>query len=205
MDIFNFLDIAIIVIVLFCLFRSLFRGFIMEVASLAGVIAGFILANNFYLEAAKKLKASYPGFSYWEQAGWVLIFLLSMVAANLVGLLIKKFAKLTLLSWMDRLLGASFGLLKGLLISAILVAFLTLFLPANSRIFKRSSLLPYIKETTRYLMVLAPKEVRDKLDAKEKGLNKLWRRTVEAAAERAKKEGRKMLKEKDRALKELKR
>ena len=48
----NTLDIVIIVIMVISICYSIYRGFIREIFSLLGIIAGFIAASQFYLVGA---------------------------------------------------------------------------------------------------------------------------------------------------------
>jgi len=60
----NLLDIIILVVMIFLIVRGIFRGFFMEIASLAGVILGILLGLHYYPQATEILKPHLPSFDF---------------------------------------------------------------------------------------------------------------------------------------------
>lgn len=91
---------------------GLFRGFIKELVSLAGLVAAFALARN-YAQAASS------GFSLLEapSAQYALafasIFLGVLLVSALIGWLLNKIIEVTALKVVNHLMGLVFGLVRG--------------------------------------------------------------------------------------------
>jgi membrane protein required for colicin V production len=85
-----------------------------------------------------------------------------MVAATLLGKLLRKTASVVGLGLMDRLLGAAFGLVRGALLGvAILMAF-TAFLPAGQWI-ENSLLAPYFLRAAHAVSFVMPSDLKRRL------------------------------------------
>jgi membrane protein required for colicin V production len=100
---------------------GIFRGFMREVISLAGWIAGIWLAFLF----AVRLSAPLPFAEDWPLARTavvaVLIVVVCVFLAAFVGWLVRELMKVAKLSAADRTLGGVFGLARGMLIVALAV------------------------------------------------------------------------------------
>jgi membrane protein required for colicin V production len=116
----NWLDIVLIVLLFIPTFMGLRKGLIKTALSFAGLIIGIVLAGRFY----DSLSVIF-GFTNNETLANVLAFILILAVVYIVALLLAKLlrtiAKSLLVSWVDNLGGAIFGLLSGfLLLGAIL-------------------------------------------------------------------------------------
>ena len=102
---------------------SLTRGFVREAISLVSWGAAFAVTGKFY----EQLAAVFT-FSNDEMTRIVLavicLFLGTLVAAGLLSKLINSLLSKSGLSAVDRLLGVIFGLLRGILVLAALLAFM---------------------------------------------------------------------------------
>ena len=97
------------------------RGFVEEIMRLIAVIAGFIGAFLFYRQFIPKIAFLKLPPEVAAVASFLIIFLGAVVAIVLLGKLIKKVLRMTMLGWADRLGGACFGLLKAFFIGWIFV------------------------------------------------------------------------------------
>jgi membrane protein required for colicin V production len=123
----NWLDIVIIVTIVIAGVTGLWVGLIRAVLSLAGLVVGIILAGRYYLPLSEKLS-----FIPQETAAKVVAFtiiLLGVMAITLVlAWLLTKIASVTMLGWVNRLGGAVFGLILGIVIwGAILASWVNFF------------------------------------------------------------------------------
>lgn len=120
------LDFLVGGILLFSMLVGLFRGLTKEVVSLAAWVLAFLAAKSLAADVAPLLPASdAPGLQH--AAALVLIFLLVLIAASLIGYLLRKLVDFSGLGVYDRFLGAVFGLSRGLIavVGLALVASLT--------------------------------------------------------------------------------
>ncbi len=117
----NALDWALLAVMGASILLGLLRGFMRELISLAGWIAGIWLAFRF----AAAISASVPIGDEWPLARTaavaVLIVVACVFAAALVGWLVRELIKAARLSAADRTLGGLFGLARGLLIVGLAV------------------------------------------------------------------------------------
>jgi len=140
----NLLDLIIIACMIFLIVRGIFRGFIREVGSLAGVILGIWLASHYQPQMTDFLKPFVPSGKFLPLISFALIFLVILVLCNVIGWLLKKLARKIFLGWADRTLGAALAVLKGVLITYFAIVLLTFFVPSKSNIVADSKLAPII-------------------------------------------------------------
>ena len=156
----NAFDIAIIVIVSFCLIRGLFKGIIGEVSGTVGVVAGFYGAYTYYpfITPYGEKWITNPGIR--NLTAFFLLFCAVLVIVSLVAVLIHKFLKLVFLGWVDRTFGLIFGTAKGILIVSVLFIMMTTFLPKSSHILNRSKFSPYVAKVSKAMTVFVSKNTR---------------------------------------------
>jgi membrane protein required for colicin V production len=128
----NILDIIISGLVAFFLIKGIFRGFFREIASLAGVVFGIVIGNHYHPQMAAYLKAYIPLEQSLPLVSFIILFIAVIIVFYLVGLLLHGLFKRLLIGWFDRALGICFALIKGIIISYLLLVLLTFFVPSTS-------------------------------------------------------------------------
>ena len=118
----NYLDIAILVIIAGFLLKGVFRGLLKEVCSLLGLLVGGFLAFRYQGPLGEVIMDA----SGWpSQLSLVLaflaLFLSSVVFFGLFGYLLSRFVKLVFLGGMNRVAGAIFGIIQGVLLLAVVL------------------------------------------------------------------------------------
>lgn len=164
----NGLDWLIIGILVISVLLAAQQGFFYELFSLGGVVVGYVTAAWGY----QRLAQWYAPFvrSEWiaDAAGFLTIFFAVVVFAGIIARLARWFFKEAGLHWVDRLLGAAFGLIRGILFVAVFLLALTSFAP--DAMIARSSIAPYALVVARAAIWIAPGSVRARFDD---GLQKL--------------------------------
>ncbi len=154
----SILDWVIVLVILLSALQAVAEGFVHEFFSLAGVVIGYLIAAWEYPRVA----AWYARYttSPWtaEIAGFFTIFLAVVLLAGLVGRLARWAVQGIGLRWFDRFLGAIFGCIRGVLISAVVVLALAAFAPQWG--LQRSRIAPFVLVTSRSLIWAAPAELR---------------------------------------------
>ena len=118
----SYLDIIILLPILFGIIMGVKRGVVMEVFALVGIILGIVVSRIYAGDAAAWLQQ----VSQWDVnllkpiAAFVL-FVLVAIACRLLSLLLTKLFKLIALGWLNRLIGGLFGAVKWILILAVIV------------------------------------------------------------------------------------
>ena len=140
----NFFDIAIIIIISFCLIRGVFRGILFELASIVGVIAGFYGAYNYYQEFTYLLEQWTKSEALANVIVFFLIFTLILVLVTIIAICLEKLLKVVFLGWIDKTFGAVFGAAKGILIVSVIFILLATFGPKDNAMITKSTLSPYV-------------------------------------------------------------
>ena len=155
----NLLDIIIITVMVFFAFRGLIRGIFMEIASLAGVILGFLIGLRFHPMITNLLKPRLPSFDelVLQLISFAVIFTCVLILCNFSGWMIKVILKKTSLGWADKGLGATLAAIKGILIIYLAIVILTFFVPSKAPLVTGSKLAPLIISSYQSMIsVLSP-------------------------------------------------
>lgn len=114
-------DYAALAIVGTSILLSMMRGFLRESLSLAGWLAAFMVAKLYTTELAPLLPQAIPTQSLRLLAAFVLLFLATLLIGSLLAIALSEVFKKIGLVWLDRWLGALFGLTRGVMILGVLV------------------------------------------------------------------------------------
>ncbi|RJP84099.1 MAG: CvpA family protein [Desulfobacteraceae bacterium] len=173
----NLFDIAIIVVLGYCIIRGVFRGLIKEVASIAGLLAGFYAAYTYHGTASHFLSPWITEPAYLSIAGFVVVFCGVFFSIMLVSILIRMVAKAAFLGVADRIFGAVFGALKAVLVLTLIYILLVTVSPVGGIAFVRDSkLAPPVVAIGRVIVDVMPKGVKDTYDRKMEEFKKGWSR-----------------------------
>ncbi|MEM7196143.1 MAG: CvpA family protein [Pseudomonadota bacterium] len=155
----NYVDIAILVIVLVSVLIGLFRGFIRETLSLISWGVALWVAYVFANTGAVYLEPYIPQPPLRIAAAFAGIFLVVLIAASIVSYIIYRLIAVAGISGIDRTLGTLFGLVRGIVIVAalILAAIFTDF--ATQPWWKQSLLVEHFNPIVEFLRSLMPPEI----------------------------------------------
>jgi membrane protein required for colicin V production len=137
---------------------GLWRGLVKEVISLAGWIASFWLAQVYAQPVGMALPLSGSGEALRQLAGFVTVFLAVLIISAFLGMLLKKLASAVGLGPLDRLLGAVFGALRGLLLLLTLTIMVDLSPLHNHDWWQQSGVAQWLHGVLQTLRPLLPAE-----------------------------------------------
>jgi membrane protein required for colicin V production len=165
----NLLDLGIIAILILVTLRGYFRGLFQELAVLAGLVGGLLVASHTYLAVAT-LILPFINNIYWAQG---LAFAVVLVAVywgvRVLAYVMQRLLYHLYLDVIDRLLGAVLAFIKGCLILGLALLLLGVVLPKNSHLIKESRAHPLLVQLTKRTLDLLPadfkKRARDYLRA----------------------------------------
>ena len=154
-------------------------------ATIAGVIFGFwfygIPADWFRERLGSETAANLFGF--------LTVFAATLIVGGILGQILSKIFKWTGLSWLDRILGAGFGLVRGALAAVALIAVLMAFTPKPvPNWMTGSTVLPYAIEASYWCAALAPHEVKAAFAASLTEIRDVWKQQLERAKRPAKRD-----------------
>jgi membrane protein required for colicin V production len=112
----SWLDLAVIGVVLGSIGWGAWRGLVREVMSLAGWVIAFLAANAVGAQLGEMLPPAAGSPEVRVLIGFIVVFVVTVSAAALVGMLLSKMFKAAGLSGVDRTLGGVFGLARGIVI-----------------------------------------------------------------------------------------
>jgi len=114
-------DYAVLAIVGLSVIFSVMRGMIKEVLSILGWVAAFYVGRTYTSQLLPMMPVDIPSESLRILAAFLVLFLATLLLSTLLAIAISTVFKKVGLGWLDRLLGAFFGVFRGLLIICILV------------------------------------------------------------------------------------
>lgn len=172
----NMFDFILIIILLYCFIRGIFRGLLKEFSSLIGVLGGFYAAYTHYLSAGIYLKKWISDPDYINILSFLIIFFCVFLIISALGIIIKYILKIVFLGWVDRVFGGAFGILKGILLGSVLFIVFTAFLSKDSDMIKNSKLSPYITAISDQMIKVTPKDLKNEYRAKKQDIEKAWKK-----------------------------
>ncbi len=171
----NLFDIVCIIILGYCLVRGIFRGLIKELSSIVGVFAGFYAAYNYYINVGKLFSNWISNTSYLNILSFLIIFCGVFIIISIIGIIIKYLLNIAFLGWVDRICGAAFGTIKGILIVSVLMLIFTAFLPKNTPLIKNSLFSPIIASISANMSKVVSKDMKREFIAKIEEYRKAWK------------------------------
>lgn len=170
----NSFDVVVAVILGFCLIRGIFRGLVKEVASIIGVLAGFYAAYTYYPEMAGLLSRWISNTIYLNITSFMVLFCFILTIISMLGVVLKYLMSIAHLGWVDRVSGAGFGVLKGILIVSVLLVTLTAFLPKGSPLVRDSLLAPHINMLSENMAKIVSDDMEKAFDEKMGEFKRFW-------------------------------
>jgi membrane protein required for colicin V production len=171
----NLLDLLLVVIVGASVVAGFMSGFARVGIGLLCAIFGMIFAFWFYGIPAVWIHKLINSMPLSNIFGFLFVFFAFVVAGALIGRIIAKLFKWTGLGWLDRLMGAAFGFLRGSLVAVALVAILLAFTPKplpNWMI--DSTAMPYAIEASHLVSEIAPSGIKDAVVESMNQIKKAW-------------------------------
>ena len=112
----TWLDYAVLGVFAVSLILGVWRGLVREVVSVLGWVIAFLAANLLAGPLGPAMPQAIPSAELRVAAAYVAVFVVSLILTSLAGLLLSKVVQAVGLGGIDRVLGAGFGALRGLLI-----------------------------------------------------------------------------------------
>lgn len=184
----NWLDLLLIVILAASIASSFARGFARELIGTVAAFAALICGLWFYRMAGAAIRPYVGSAAVANLIGFLLILTAVLVLGWIVSLLIRMVTKAVGLSWLDRLLGAGFGLVRGVVISVALITAIVTFAPGKDaksppQAVVESRIAPYIIDAAHAATMAAPKELRDEFARRYGQVKRIWEDALKHEAE----------------------
>jgi len=164
---FNVVDILVVVLILVSGFLAFFRGFITEALAVAGWVGAAIVTVVAFVPAqalATKYFADIVSLQLLIDVGTgIVLFVVSLIVFSMVLRAIARLVRGKEANPLDRAFGFVFGLLRGLVLLAVVWLLITAIVPEDrlpSEI-REASTLPMIRASGVFLLQLAPPSLRN--------------------------------------------
>lgn len=176
----NWLDIALLIFLLVGFWRGYLNGFFVELTSLVALVAAIYGSIHFSNYAGDWLLLN----TEWDNStitivSFVITFIVIILVITYAGKLLTKLVKTVQLSFLNKIAGGAFGLVKLAFIASVILMFINsaagdieIIDPETK---KDALVYPYVEPVAPYLL---PKilEEADELDRKIRGEEEQWRR-----------------------------
>jgi membrane protein required for colicin V production len=183
----NWLDFVLALILLASGVAGLRRGFSRQIIGLISVVLALLLGIWFYGTAGYYLLPYTSTRTLANAGGFAVVFCGVLVVGALASVVVGRCLKVTGLSIVDHLLGAGFGLLRGLVFAIAIIMGVMAFSRGDKppETIVNSRIAPYVVDAARIFAGMAPHELKEGFrktyaqvksawsDALEKGIRKL--------------------------------
>lgn len=160
----NWLDWTLAAIVVISVTAAALKGFIQELISLASLVAALAVAGLGYERAAGWFEDLSHSHSVAQGAGFAALFLSTLAMGALVALAARELLRKTGLQALDRVLGAVFGLARGVILDVVLLMVMVSFAVKPGAV-QGSLFAPYVVTGSRVIARAMPRTLQDQFQA----------------------------------------
>ncbi|MBU0751241.1 MAG: CvpA family protein [Gammaproteobacteria bacterium] len=114
-------DYAVLAVMAASLLLGLWRGVVSEILALLAWVVAFVAARMLAADVAPVFGGLVPDGALRYVAGFATVFVAVLVVFSIGRLVVRLLLKAVGLGWVDRALGAVFGIARGVLIALIAV------------------------------------------------------------------------------------
>ena len=172
----NWLDLAIGGILLTSLIAALRNGVTKEIVRIVALLVGVIGGMWFYERLALELAPYIPNSAAANFAAFAAIVVGCLMLGAVLAWILDKVWGFAGLRWFDRLLGAGFGFVRGMLIATALVLGIVAFAPVAGaeRTVASSTLAAWVLHGASAVSFAAPSELRQAYDSGFERVRDAW-------------------------------
>jgi membrane protein required for colicin V production len=171
----SLLDLLLAVIVGGSIVFGFLAGFARAGVSFLAAILGVLFGFWFYGIPADFIHRYVGSQTFSNIAGFLVVFFVCVLMGALIGKLLAKLLKWTGLSWLDRMMGAGFGLVRGVVAAVAFVSILLAFTPRPIPNWMTGSLLlPYAIDASNMVATLAPRALKNSVRETVSEMHQLW-------------------------------
>ena len=176
----NWLDIVFAVLIVCSVIAGFRVGLARSVIGFVAAITGMLCGFWFYGLAGGYLHKIFSSKAVSNVLGFCLVFVTVVIAGAILGRFVAMLFRMVGFSWLDRLMGGAFGLVRGLVVVAALVAVVLAFAPAKPPdAFVDSRIMPYAIEVSGVVARAAPHELKESFRQTVKKLEAIWAEGVD--------------------------
>jgi membrane protein required for colicin V production len=167
------LDYFVLIVVAASFVSGATKGILKGIITVLSALAGLVIAAYCYRYAAIGFSVFVSNEVAANLLGFLSILILILIAGALVTRLLHRGLKRVKLNWVDRLLGATFGLVRGWLICSGIYLALTAF-PIDIGAVKEARFAPVLIEGTKVIAYILSPGLRDRFLSGYETVKELW-------------------------------
>ncbi len=156
----NWLDWVLTGVVIASIAAAAYKGFIRELIALATLVAALVIAALGYARAAVWFEDLTRSHAVALGAGFLALFLGTMVVGGLASVAAKKLVQTAGLQVFDRFLGGAFGFVRGVVIDSVILMVLVAFAMKSDAV-QQSVLAPFVANGARVIVLVMPRDFKD--------------------------------------------
>jgi membrane protein required for colicin V production len=173
----NLLDFILVVIVGYSIVGGFLAGFARVGIGFAATLLGILFGLWFYRMPGAYLEEYLQSPAAANVLGFFIVFMVFAVSGALVAKILSRLFKWVGLSWLDRLLGAGAGFVRGMVLAVAVVTVVTAFAPnPPPRVIVDSKVMPYATAAGNVFAAMAPRQLKDGYRQSLGKLNDVWGR-----------------------------
>lgn len=138
----NYFDLFVVIAMAFFFIKGAYSGFFQEISGIAAIILSIFLIRMYGNPVADFI-GKYSSSSFNYPFAVVVIVVGGFLLVSLAARLLSKVMQITFTGWINRILGALFGIVKGLLLTGIAAFVLSWFLKGDPLV-TGSQAMPYL-------------------------------------------------------------
>ena len=170
----NWLDWLLAVIVVLSVLSGASEGFVRGLVGLASLFVGLIVAAQGYHSFGNWLSSHIHSSDVAHGVAFLVLFLLVVAVGAILAGIVQRLLKDAGLAWFDRLLGLFFGLVRGVIMDAVVIMAMLAF-GIKVETVKTSKLTPTVIHESRMMAATMPPDLHKEFDS---GLEDLKRGLV---------------------------
>jgi membrane protein required for colicin V production len=156
-------DYAVLGVIGLSLLLGVFRGLVKELISLVGWVAAAVIASMFASQLSEWVPPGVGNQVLRVAIAFVIVFLAVVVTAALLGWALSMLIKAAGMGLADRILGAMFGLFRGVLIVLVAVMLAGLTMLPQDPIWKQAVLSGPLETAVVAVKPLLPRELAQRI------------------------------------------
>jgi membrane protein required for colicin V production len=161
----NWIDILIVVTIAGIVLGAYAAGLLREVVTLVAAILGIVIAGALYDDLAADVLVFMDNEETAQAISFIILVGAVYLFGQIVAILLSKTASLLMLGWADRIGGAAFGFIKGIIVvQALLIIFAAYPSLELSDAIAGSELAPYFLEDVDFLLWVLPDNFDNRID-----------------------------------------
>jgi membrane protein required for colicin V production len=159
----NWLDIVLAIILAASVAAGFHRGLSRQIIGLVSVVLALLLGIWFYGNVGYYLLPYASSRTLANAGGFAVVFCAVLALGAVVSFVVGRFLKVTGLSIFDHLLGAAFGVLRGLVFAIAIIMGAMAFARGDKppEAIVNSRMAPYVVDAARMFAGLAPHELKE--------------------------------------------